>query len=109
MTTNRFINPRSQFFDNSGNIVSQGDLYFYDTGTSTDKATYTDVNQSTQNPQPVQLSADGRVPNIFYDGTARVVLTQKGGDPLDPGQQIWDVDNVSQSRSLFVLLLTSDR
>jgi hypothetical protein len=84
----RFVNPRPQFFDSSGDTVPGGKVYFYESGTTTNKTTYADVNQSTANANPVILDADGRVPSIFYDGSARVVL-RDADDVL-----IWDIDPV---------------
>jgi hypothetical protein len=85
----RFVNPRPQFFDSSGDVLSGGKLYVYDSGTTTPKTTYVDVNQSTANANPIILDADGRVPSVFFDGTARVVL-RDADDVL-----VWDIDPVS--------------
>lgn len=86
--TERFSNPVPQLLDNDGNPVVEGTLDFFETGTSTPKATFADVAQNTQNANPVALDGSGRTPNIFYAGTARVVLKTKAG------VQIWDRDVV---------------
>ena len=71
----RFGSIGKQYFDNSGYPLISGKLYFYESGTSTPKTTYADVNQSIPNTNPVILSAAGRQPNIFFNGSAKVVLT----------------------------------
>ncbi len=84
----RSVNPRPQFFDSSGDPLVSGLMYFYEPGTTTPKTTYVDVNLSTANSNPVVLSADGRLPSVFYDGSCRQVLRDKNG------VLIWDVDPV---------------
>ena len=66
-----------QYLDNAGDPLSDGKLYFYESGTTTPKTTFSDVNNSIPNTNPVLLSAAGRQPNIFFDGVAKVILTDK--------------------------------
>lgn len=66
-----------QYLDNAGDPLSDGKLYFYESGTTTPKTTFSDVNNSIANTNPVLLSAAGRQPNIFFDGVAKVILTDK--------------------------------
>ena len=66
----------TQYFDDAGDPLISGKLYFYESGTTTEKNTYADVNQSVLNTNPVLLSASGRQPNVFFNGAARVVLTK---------------------------------
>lgn len=84
----RSVNPRPQFFDSSGDPLVSGLMYYYEPGTTTFKTTYSDVNLSTANTNPVVLSADGRLPSVFFDGTARQVLREADGT------LIWDIDPV---------------
>ena len=84
----RFVNPRPQYLDSSGDPLPGGLLYFYESGTTTGKTTYADVNQSTANTNPVVLDADGRVPSVFFDGVARVVLRTAAS------VLVWDLDPV---------------
>jgi len=84
----RSVNPRPQFFDSSGDPLISGLMYFYEPGTTTPKTTYSDVNLSTANSNPVVLGADGRLPSVFFDGSARQVLRKADGT------LIWDVDPV---------------
>lgn len=89
----RFPNPVPQFLDDSGNPVPNGKLFFYENGTTTFKDTFADVNLTIPNDNPVLLSGSGRVPNIFYNGTARVKFTNEVGLP-PTGTQFWDRDAV---------------
>lgn len=84
----RFTNPVPQYFDSNGDPLCFGLLYYYDSGTNTAKNTFADSLLTIANTNPVELDAAGRVPNIFYSGSARVVL--KDCD----NQQIWDEDPV---------------
>ena len=84
----RSVNPRPQFFDSSGDPLVSGLMYYFDPGTTTPKTTYSDVNLTTANAHPVVLSADGRLPNVWFDGSARQVLRDADG------VLIWDVDPV---------------
>jgi len=84
----RLVNPRTQFFNNSGDPLVNGKLFFFESGTSTPKSTFADISETIANTDPVILTASGRVQNIFFTGTARVKLTDKND------VQIWDVDPV---------------
>jgi DNA-binding beta-propeller fold protein YncE len=64
-----------QYLDNAGDPLAEGKLYFYESGTTTPKITYADINNSIPNTNPVLLSAAGRQPNIFFNGVAKVILT----------------------------------
>lgn len=65
----------SQFFDANGDPLSGGKLNFYDSGTTNRKTTYSNAALSTANANPVVLDAAGVPPNIFFTGTAKIVLT----------------------------------
>jgi len=94
--TIRFVNPRPQFFDKAGAPLVKGRMFFFESGTAVNKPVFADVNETIPAPVDgdgaVPLSADGRVPEIFYSGTARVILQNK---PIEPVfVQIWDIDGV---------------
>jgi len=91
--TNRFINPRPQFLDTSGKPLKNGKMNFYENGTLIRKDTFADVNQKNKNANPVPLNADGTLPNVFYAGTARVILTFDKGSGEE---QRFDLDGVGQ-------------
>lgn len=72
----RFGSLGAQYFDDAGDPLIDGFIYFYESGTTTLKNTYADVNLSIPNQNPVPLTASGRQPNIFFDGTAKAILTK---------------------------------
>lgn len=63
----RFINPIPQYKPNSK-------LYFYKSGTNTDLLTYKDQFETVLNTQPVLTDAAGFAPNIFYSGSAKLII-----------------------------------
>jgi hypothetical protein len=73
----RFGEINAQYFDDAGDPLSSGKLYFYDSGTTTPKVTYADINFTIPNTNPVILTAAGRQPNIFFDGVAKAILADK--------------------------------
>ena len=75
----RFGEINAQYFDDSGDPLGGGKLYFYESGTTTAKVTFSDINQTIPNPQPVVLTAAGRQPNIFFNGNAKGILTKRPG------------------------------
>lgn len=64
-----------QYLDNAGDPLVEGKIYFYESGTTAPKTTYSDINNSIPNTNPVLLTAAGRQPNIFFDGVAKAILT----------------------------------
>jgi len=70
----RFGDLDTQYFDDAGDPLVNGKIYFYESGTTTLKDTFADINQSIPNTNPVILTASGRQPNIFFNGTAKAVL-----------------------------------
>ena len=79
----RFGSIGDQYEDDSGHPLVGGKLYFYEPGTSTPKDTYADVNKSVLNTNPILLSAAGRQPNVFFDGSARAILTKNDDTQID--------------------------
>lgn len=77
--SNRFKGIGTQYFDDAGAPVIDGKLWFYESGTTTDKTVYWDVNLTIPHEQPVELSPAGRQPAIFFSGTANVILTHQAG------------------------------
>lgn len=85
----RIIDPLEQFFDDAGNPLIDGLFYFYETGTNTLLDTFSDINLTTPNANPLPLTAAGRCPNAYgYNRLYRVVV--KTSD----GTQILQRDNV---------------
>lgn len=55
-----------QFFDNNGAPLSGGLIYTYQAGSSTLLSTYTTVNGTIANTNPIVLDAAGRTPNEIW-------------------------------------------
>ena len=79
----RFGSIGTQYFDNAGNPLIDGFIQFLDSGTDTDKDTFADVNLSKENANPVPLSAAGRQPNIFFNGSARGILFNSAMEQIE--------------------------
>ena len=84
----RFVNPTPQFCDGNGDPLAFGKVFFYESETNISKSTYADSAESILNTNPVELGADGRMPNCFYTGSARVVVKDVNN------VQIWERDPV---------------
>jgi hypothetical protein len=64
-----------QELDNDGEPLAGGKVYTYAAGTTTDKVTYTDADETAQNTNPIILDSAGRA-NIWLDeGTYKFVIT----------------------------------
>ena len=98
---NRFNNPVPQYLDNSGNVLAGGKLYLYESASNTFKTLFNASNKQTQIANPVVFDASGRTPEIFFEGTARAILTDK--DDV----QIWDRDPVNSENLQVNLSLWS--
>jgi len=80
--------PKFVGLDNNANPVSGGKLYTYLAGTTTPQPTYSDVNLTVANANPVVLDSAGRA-TVFLSGTSyKFVLTDANDVP------IWTQDNV---------------
>jgi hypothetical protein len=80
----RFINPVQQYLTLAATaVLAGGNLYFYENGTTTPQATYTDATLTTANPNPVPLNSAG-VPDtdIWMNGDYTVVLEDKNGNTI---------------------------
>lgn len=87
----RFIDQLPQFFNASGQVLSGGQLAFYESGTTTPLNTYTDDTLTQANPNPLELDSTGRpTADIWMNGNYRVVLMD------GTGATIWTRDNVQQ-------------
>lgn len=92
MAGSRFVLPyQTVIFPAYG--IPGAKLWFYESGTDTPLATYSNVGLSIANTNPVVADAGGRFPNIFMLPEAyKVVLT----DSLD--DEIWTADPVYGSQ-----------
>lgn len=78
----RYGDLGTQYFDDAGDPLVNGKVYFYETGTTTLKATYADVDYTIANTNPVILTAAGRQPNIFFEGVAKAILATSAGTQI---------------------------
>lgn len=78
--------------DDDGRVVSNGLLYAYESGTSTDADTWfeADLDASHLNSQPIELDGSGRAIVYLRPGSSYKFVLK---DEL--GNQIWEVDPVS--------------
>lgn len=79
----RFGEIGKQYFDDAGDPLILGTLEFFESGSTTAKDTFRDVSLSLLNTNPVILTASGRQPNIFFNGSARVVLRDSVGQQIE--------------------------
>jgi len=85
-------NPVPQISDDAGKPFVDAELSTFESDTSTRKDTFSDVNETIKNDNPILIGGGGRWPNIFFTGIAKQVMnaTVKGV----PGVQIWERDPV---------------
>lgn len=72
----RAINPVPQEY-RDGLPLDGAKLFYFKSGTNDDLATFADELKEIPNTQPVVVDAQGRWPNIFFDGSAKLVLKDK--------------------------------
>jgi hypothetical protein len=81
--------------------LSQGSLSFYDIGTTNPRSTWSDVDLTVLNTNPVNLDSSGRPEDpIFLDGDYTVKLTD---GPNGTGATIWTRDLISGADSSFTI------
>lgn len=85
-----------QFFSNTGAPLTNGVLYSYVAGTTTQQATYTDATGLTQNPNPITFSIGARASVWLTIGSFYkfVLCSQNDGPACAPGDTIYSVDQV---------------
>lgn len=90
----RYYTPNQFEIDQNGVPLAGAQLFFYQTGTSNLQATYSDVNLTTANTNPVIADANGRFGSIFLITTnAYKVQLWTAPTALNPtGSQIWSED-----------------
>ena len=86
----RLIPPFSQYFDGDGSAYAGGLMYFYYTGTTTEKTTYSDKNYLVQNTNPVVLDSNGRIGDVFGQGEYKAVLKTSSGITVQTAEVIND-------------------
>lgn len=79
----RLIPPFQPFLDGNGDPLSGGLLNFYEVGTSTRKATYSDFTLNTPNSNPIVVNSEGQLDvDVWGDGLYKLIVTNSsGGEP----------------------------
>jgi hypothetical protein len=90
------------YLDNNGEPLSGGKLYFYETGTTTPKDTYSDSAETIANTNPVLLDAAGRQPDIFFSGYAKIVIKTSADVQIDSSDPVGEAA-VSGAFTLWVV------
>lgn len=90
----RFVLPFQTVIDASGVPLPGAQLFFYESGTSTPLDTYSDVNLTVPNTNPVVANAGGMFGNIFMQAANYKVVLEDAFGAL-----IWTADPVSGSGS----------
>lgn len=83
-----------QFFDNTGNILSGGLIYTYQAGSSTPLATYTTVNGTIPNSNPIILNSAGRCDNEIWMQTGysyKLILETSTGTTLQTLDNLYPI------------------
>lgn len=88
---NRYVDPRPQYLDDAGDPLIEGKVFIYNSGSSVFKDLFFDINKKDKAPNPVILTASGRMKNTFFDGSAKAVLTNADES------QFWNIDPINSS------------
>jgi len=86
----RLCDVSRQFFDSNGDPLSGGKLYTYESGTTTNKATYQDDAGGSSHANPIVLDSAGRIPAEVWGTTGAYKLR------LDTSADatIWTADDI---------------
>jgi microcystin-dependent protein len=91
------IGNSEQFFDNNGIPLNGGLLYTYQAGSSTPLATYTDINGTIANTNPIVLNTAGRLANevwLTYGFNYKFVLKDSSGVTIGTYDNIYGMVGV---------------
>lgn len=91
------IGNAQQFFDNTGVPLNGGFLYTYQAGSSTPLATYTDINGTVANTNPIVLDAAGRLANevwLTYGFNYKFVLQNAASSTIGTYDNIYGIVGV---------------
>lgn len=81
-----------QFFDNSGNVLSGGQLYTYSAGTTTPLTTYSEATGQNANANPIVLDSAGRVSGeVWLTSNVAYKFVLK----TSTGTTLWTCDSIS--------------
>lgn len=74
------LSAGAQFFDSNGAPVAAGTVSFFETGTETEKAIYSNIGMSVAADNPYSLDASGRIAvNLYGSGQYSVLVKTSGG------------------------------
>lgn len=77
-----------QYFSDIGIVLSGGQIFTYEAGTTTPTPTWTDSTGDTENANPIVLDSGGRLPNvqIWQEGGVpiKVMVQDSSGNPIGP-------------------------
>lgn len=96
MSGSRFVSPYFTWDYPSGEPIPGSLLGFFISGSTTPAPTYSDVNLTVPNTNPVVADGNGVFPSIFLSpaATYKVVLSYPS-DGINPPVQIWTADPVN--------------
>jgi hypothetical protein len=92
------IGNGQQFFDNTGLPLNGGLIYTYQAGSSTALATYTDINATVANANPIVLDSSGRLPNevwLTYGYNYKFVVKTSTGTTLGTYDNLYGIIGVA--------------
>ena len=94
------IGNGQQFFDNTGLPLNGGLLYTYQAGSTTPLATYTDVNGTIANTNPIVLDSSGRTPAevwLTYGFNYKFVLKTSAAVTLGTYDNLYGIIGVANT------------
>jgi len=94
------IGNGQQFFDNNGFPLNGGLLYTYQAGSTTPLTTYTDINGTIANTNPIVLDTSGRTSNevwLTYGFNYKFVLQTSVGVTLGTYDNLYGIVGVQSS------------
>jgi len=92
------IGNGQQFFDNTGLPLNGGLIYTYQAGSTTPLATYTDINGTIANSNPIVLDSSGRTPNevwLTYGFFYKFVVKTSAGVTLGTYDNLYGIIGVA--------------
>lgn len=104
MSNTRYLNILSQAVGDTGTPLAGAKLYFYESGTSTPKDTFSDEALTTPNANPVTADSAGRFADIYLtSGSYKVVLKKSDGTTVKTSDPV-EADVITTSAFMTTLL-----
>jgi microcystin-dependent protein len=94
------VGNAQQFFDNTGLPLNGGLIYTYQAGSTTPLATYTDINGTIANTNPIVLDSSGRLPNevwLTYGFNYKFVVKTSAAVTLGTYDNLYGIIGVSNT------------